>query len=112
MAKFDTHLLDEELKRRAERLEAERQALAAEAARVLRSEATRLGIVEAYLVGSVSRQGEWAEDSDVDVAISGGDPIDLMILLENRLERDVDVIMLDRHPVPEMFRRRGVRVVG
>jgi len=109
---FSTHLLDDAARRRAERMEARRRVVLERVVATLESEGPRLGVSEAYLVGSVISEGEWAEDSDVDVAISGGDPIRVMRIVEEAAGSAVDVIDLERHPTPEMFRRRGRKVVG
>lgn len=78
----------------------------------LRSEAPRLGLTEAYVVGSLAKEGEWTDGSDVDVAIAGGDPLAVMMAVEEAAERTVDVIDLERHPAPDLFRRTGMKVVG
>jgi predicted nucleotidyltransferase len=109
---FSTNILDATVSRRAERLEAERRSLLEKVSHMLRSEATRLGVAEAYIVGSLTREGEWTDASDVDVAISGGNPLEVMKAVEEAAERTVDVVDLERHPAPGMFRRRGMKVVG
>lgn len=109
---FDTHLLDAAARRRAERLEVERRETLERVVAALESQGSRMGLREAYVVGSLAREGEWVEDSDVDVAISGGDPLEVMRLVEEAAGRAVDVIDLERHPAPGMFRRRGRKVLG
>jgi predicted nucleotidyltransferase len=74
---FRTHLLDAAAARRGKRLEAERKTLLEKVIRALRSEAAHLGVTEAYVVGSLAKEGEWTERSDVDVAISGGEPLEV-----------------------------------
>lgn len=93
-------------------METERRAILEAVIRILRAETSRLGITEAYLVGSLTKEGEWAEKSDVDVAIWGGDPLYVMTMIEAAVGREVDVIDLRAHPAPGMFRRRGVKVIG
>jgi predicted nucleotidyltransferase len=63
-------------------------------------------------VGSLTHQGRWTDDSDVDVAITGGKPLEGLKTVEGAADRTVDVIDLERHPVPEMVRRRGLKIVG
>jgi predicted nucleotidyltransferase len=109
---FDTHRLDAALARRAERLERERTAVLERVLGCLESEIAALGLKEAYVVGTLARPHAWTETSDVDVAISGGDPLEVMRRLEAVSGRAVDVIELDRHPEPGMFRRRGIKVLG
>ena len=110
--KFSTHVLDEADRTRDQRLEAERASVLEAVVHALRSEGLRLGLTEAWVVGSLARSGEWTESSDVDVAVSGADPLEIMKLLEGVAGRTVDVVDLGRHPEPDMFRRRGERVVG
>lgn len=109
---FDTHRLDAALERRAARLEEDRRAVLDRVIRCLESEGPRLGVREAYVVGTLVREGTWTESSDVDVAISGGDPLGVMRLIEEASGRTVDVIDLEGHPQPGMFRRRGRKVLG
>jgi predicted nucleotidyltransferase len=97
---FDTHLLDAAARKRSERLEAERRAVLESVIAVLVSEARSLGVREAYVVGSLAKEGEWAEGSDVDVAVAGGDPLEVMRVVEQAAGRAVDVIDLERHPEP------------
>jgi predicted nucleotidyltransferase len=109
---FRTHLLDECHPKAEQRLEQERRIHLQKVIHALALEGPRLGLREAYVVGSVTQEDAWTDDSDVDVAMSGGDPLELMKILEQSVGRPVDVIDLDAHPVPEMFRRRGIKVVG
>jgi predicted nucleotidyltransferase len=109
---FDTHRLDAALDRRAERLESERTAVLQRVVRWLESEGPALGVKEAYVVGTLARPHAWTEASDVDVAISGGDSLEVMRRLEEASGRSVDVIELDGHPEPGMFRRRGMKILG
>jgi predicted nucleotidyltransferase len=109
---YSTHILDAAERERAERLEAARRATLERVSRTLRAAAPLLGIREAFLVGSLIAEGEWTEGSDVDVAISGGDVLEVMKVVEDAADCPVDVIDLDRHPMPALFRRRGRKVVG
>ena len=109
---FDTSVLDAAIRRRRDRLERERAALLKRVSTALRAQAGALGVCRAYIVGSLTREHGWSDDSDVDVAIHGGDPLAVMRIVEDASGRVVDVIDLDRHPVPELFRRNGVQVVG
>jgi predicted nucleotidyltransferase len=79
---FSTHALDAALSARAERLEIQRQAVLEKVVRTLRTEAGRLGITEAYIVGSLTKKGEWTDDSDVDVAVLGANPLEVMKAVE------------------------------
>ena len=109
---FDTSVLDAAIRRRRDRLERERAELLERVSAALRAKAGALGIRQAYVFGSLTRKHGWGDASDVDVAIHGGDPLAVMRMVEDASGRAVDVIDLDRHPVPELFRRNGVPVVG
>jgi predicted nucleotidyltransferase len=109
---FDTYLLDEAIAGRAKALETERREILQKVVAALRSRAPHLGLREAYVVGSLAKEGEWTDGSDVDVAIAGGDPLAIMMFLEDATELPVDVIDLERHPTPDSFRRKGIKVVG
>lgn len=109
---FDTHVLDTAVRRRTERLERERRALLQSVSDTLRSEGPRLGVREAWVVGSLTEEGQWVDESDVDVAVAGGDPLEVMRVVEEAAQRTVDVIDLDRHPEPQIVRRRGRKVLG
>ena len=112
IAMFNTDILDSEISRTAERLEIERKGILAKVISALRSGAPDLGVREAYVVGSLVHEGEWTDASDVDVAVSGADPLQIMLLVERASGRVVDVIDLDGHPEPGMLRRRGTKIVG
>lgn len=109
---FDTSVLDAAIRRRRDRLERERVELFRRVSSALAAQAGALGVRRAYVVGSLTREHGWSDDSDVDVAIGGGDPLAVMRLVEEASGRAVDVIDLDRHPVPAPFRRNGVKVFG
>ena len=109
---FNTRVLDDAATKTAERLEAERRVLLERVFSVLVSKGPALGVREAFIVGSLAQQGAWTDVSDVDVAVAGGDPLQLMRIIEDAAGRAVDIIDLERHPEPGMFRRRGTRVIG
>jgi predicted nucleotidyltransferase len=109
---FSTRVLDDAITNTARRLEAERRSLFERVSLALASEGPALGLREAFIVGSLAQEGAWTATSDVDVAIAGGDPLEVMRVIEDAAGRAVDVIDLDRHPEPGMFRRRGTKVLG
>ena len=109
---FATDLLDAAIRDRAQRLETERADLLERVSRIIREHAADLGIRAAYVVGSLARQHGWSAQSDVDLAISGGDVLAVMRLLEDISRRPADVIDLDRHPLPQIFTRTGILIVG
>jgi predicted nucleotidyltransferase len=74
----------------------------------------RGGDVEAvYLIGSLLHEGKFYEFSDVDVAVKGfkGDVWELGCELERVLNRDVDVIVLEKSSLKDFVERYGLRVI-
>ena len=114
MPKFDTGILDNALREQRERLERERRGLLELVEKTLREIQRRYDIQSAYIVGSLLLPNRWYPFSDIDVALSGCSEHLLTIMkeLEEATGKRVDVIDLDRHPFPQLFKRKGVRVYG
>ena len=81
---------------------------------VLRRIRRKHGIEAAYIVGSLITPGAWRSSSDVDVAVRGCSRavLEVMKALEEAIDRQVDVIDLDRHPATESFTEGGLQVYG
>ena len=56
----------------------------------------------------------WDHKSDVDVAIGGAPDrvLDVMKVVEDAVDRDVDVIDLDLHMSADRFRQKGMKIYG
>jgi predicted nucleotidyltransferase len=64
----------------------------------------KISFSEAYLFGSVIQEGNFTENSDVDIAFRGLTDKDFfrtMAFLSREIGRDVDVIQLEQHPFKE-----------
>ena len=111
---FDTHVLDETLKVQREKRNRERVDLLDRVARTLKAIRQEYRIQEAYIVGSLLADYRWHRSSDIDVAVGGcsGEVLEVMKELEETTGKDVDVIDLDRHPFPDAFRSKGLRIYG
>ena len=109
---FDTSKRDAAIRERRAREEQERRRILAVTIQALRDSAEKHALQEAYVVGSLTREGLWHARSDVDVAVSGGWVLEVMKDIEDATDRTVDVIDLDRHPDPDGFRRKGVKAHG
>jgi predicted nucleotidyltransferase len=109
---FDTTKRDSAIRERRDREEGERRRVLDLTIRALRASAEKHALTEAYVVGSIVREGGWHARSDVDIAIGGGAVLEVMKDIEEATDRYVDVIDLDRHKSPEAFRRNGVKVHG
>lgn len=67
---------------------------------------------EAYLFGSLTQQGNFREDSDVDVAffdLSDKDFFYTMAFLSREIGRDVDVIQLEQHKFKDKILANGIK---
>ena len=111
---FDTSVRDKAIRDRRRRRAAEQAELLKRVRQALLDLREPLGVQSAYIVGSVLSAERWTESSDVDVAVGGCSHavLDVMKALEDATGKTVDLIDLDRHPVPETFIRCGVRVYG
>jgi uncharacterized protein len=108
---FDTSVLDAALAERREQWEQDRQALLADALRLLIGLAGQFDLRHAYLFGSLVQPGRFTEASDVDMAVAGL-PADqffaLSAVLSAALGRDVDLVMLERCHFADKIRREGL----
>ena len=109
-----TSYLDEIIRKRKERLEKERKEILERVKNALLRIREKYGIKEAYILGTLVRKNAWGENSDVDGAVGGASMHILSIMkeIEDVVNREVDVVDLDAVPVPDGFRRKGLRVYG
>jgi len=114
MPAFDTSIRDRALKQKRERLEQERRGLLDIVEKTLRENREKYHIREAYITGSLLQPHRWYPFSDVDVAVGGCSQHILSIMgeLEEATEKEVDVIDLDNHPLPDWVRKRSTKVYG
>lgn len=114
MPAFDTSIRDRALKEKRKRLERERRALLGVVERTLKESREKYDIREAYITGSLMEPHRWYAFSDVDVAVGGCSQYIFPIMreLEEATGKEVDVIDLDGHPLPDWVRRRSARIYG
>lgn len=108
--KFDTHLLDEALVQRSDRLEVERKDFLARVFAALDALGSAYGIQRAYIFGSVVRPHRFHEHSDVDIAVETTRPellTEALASISSFLKIDVDLINLASVPFAERIRREG-----
>lgn len=108
---FPTPLLDKKLVQIRLQNEAERKHLLQEALSWLQQNAARFGVEQGYLFGSVTQEGNFSQRSDLDLAIESlkeGDPFGLMSYLSLHLNREVDLVPLDRCHFADKIRRTGI----
>jgi len=107
---FDTHLLDEALLRRADALEHDRQTTLARITTMLEQLGAPYGIERAWIFGSVTRPNRFTQHSDVDIAVETINPNDLLDALSafsNYLEREVDLVVLNKCHFAHRIRSEG-----
>lgn len=108
---FDTSILDKALAQRKARNEAKRQQILAKTLRLLDDMGPRYNIQRAYLFGSVVKPGHFQANSDVDIAVEQINPsrfFEAMGEFFYRLEREVDLVELDKCHFADKIRREGV----
>lgn len=107
---FKTTLLDRRLREKQRANEKLRQETLQRVLKLLPQLAARYGFQHAYVFGSVTHKGRFRPQSDLDIAIEGLDDqhyFKFMADLYNRLEREVDVIQLERHRLQEQIKETG-----
>lgn len=111
---FETDVLDRTLETRRRQRNRERVALIDRVARALRVCREKYGVREAFIIGSLLFSHRWDHDSDIDVAIGGASMhvLDVMKVVEDAVDRDVDVIDLDLHMSADHFRQKGMKIYG
>ena len=111
---FDTDVLDRTLETRRRQRNRERVALIDRVASALRVCREKYGVREAFIIGSLLFSHRWGHESDIDVAIGGASArvLDVMKVVEDAVDRDVDVIDLDLHRSADRFREKGMKVYG
>ena len=111
---FDTSILDESLRIQREKRNRERLDLLQITGATLQAVQAQYGMREAYICGSLLSAQRWHQASDIDVAVGGCSAavLDVMKALEDTTGKAVDVIDLDRHPHPDSFRDKGLKVYG
>ncbi|MDX2241196.1 MAG: nucleotidyltransferase domain-containing protein [Leptolyngbyaceae cyanobacterium bins.302] len=108
---FPTPLLDAKLAQLREQSEHDRQHLLQAAIVWLHHHAIDFGFEQGYLFGSVTQPGRFSPDSDIDLAIDSlnqGDPFGLGSYLSLHLDREVDVVPLDRCHFADKIRQTGI----
>lgn len=108
---FKTDILDRAIAKRRHNQEQQRQEILARVINWLETVGSQQGIKRAYIFGSLTRPGDFTEASDVDIAISGKLPEEfctLISLLATTVEREVDLIHLEKCHFSDRIRDRGI----
>ncbi|MGA1625470.1 MAG: nucleotidyltransferase family protein [Prochlorothrix sp.] len=108
---FLTPLLDAYQAQRRAQNEADRQRLLTLALGWLQKHGQGFGFDRGYLFGSITQAGRFTEYSDIDVAVESlGGQVSMAIssYLMTDLDRDVDLVPLDRCHFAAKIRREGI----
>ncbi len=108
---FSTHLLDAALQRRCKLNEQRRLVLLERVTQWLEINGQQYGIAQAYLFGSLTRPHQFAEHSDVDIAVESVNPdrfFEAIAALSEQVERDVDLVDLSKCAFATQIRQRGI----
>jgi predicted nucleotidyltransferase len=110
--RFSTHLLDRALVREREGREQQRHKQIAAVLKALDALSHRISFEQAYIFGSLAKPYRYFEDSDVDIAFVGlkdQDFFQTIAFLSGELDREVDVLQLEDHPLRDKVMREGIK---
>lgn len=110
--RFSTHLLDRALVKERERKERQRQKQVATVLKALDALSRRIAFEQAYLFGSLAKPYRFSKDSDADIAFVGlkdRDFFQTIAFLSRELDREVDVLQLEEHPMRNQIMREGIK---
>ncbi|MHB8204211.1 MAG: nucleotidyltransferase family protein [Desulfomonilaceae bacterium] len=108
--KFDTSIWERNLARKAEEREKLRQTVLVRLDEALKVLSEKYQWHEAFIFGSVTREGAFHDGSDVDVGIEGLNPLDhyaFVADISSLLERDIDVVLLEECGFAEKIKKKG-----
>ena len=110
--RFSTHLLDRALLREREGIEQERQKQVAAVLGALDALSHQVFFDQAYIFGSLAKPHRFFKDSDVDIAFVGlkdEDFFQTIAFLSRELDKEVDVLQLEEHPMRDKIVREGIK---
>jgi hypothetical protein len=108
---FKTTLLDQQLRKKRQENEKIRQQTLQQLLRMLPQLAVRYGFARAYVFGSLTKKGRFQKTSDVDIAVEGLTDekyFAFMAELSDLLDREVDVIQIERHHLKKRILETGL----
>lgn len=111
---FDTSTWDKLLQERAADREQMRQRTMAQAVETLRIYFATRKVKAVYLTGSILEEGKFLSCSDIDVAVEGLPEDEYLITLADLgylLQRDVDLIEIEKCSFREHILHKGLRVL-
>lgn len=112
-SQFDTSLWEKSLEEEYGRRERDRLQLLGRAEALLPAYFSGKRVKAVYLTGSVLREGQFLDFSDVDIAVEGlkENYFQVLVQLEDLLDRQVDLIELENCRLAEAIRQHSRQVV-
>ena len=110
--RFSTYLLDYALVREREGREQERQERIAAVLKALDALSHLISFEQVYIFGSLAKPYRFFKDSDIDIAFAGlkdEDFFQTIAFLSRELDREVDVLQLEDHPLRAKVVREGMK---
>ncbi|GBC97154.1 hypothetical protein HRbin16_02974 [bacterium HR16] len=110
---FDTSLWRQIMEERAARRERERNIVLSRVVDALRQYFAGKRVKAVYLTGSLLREGRFHPFSDIDVAVEGleEDYLRTLTELEGVVQRQVDLIELEKCSFRQQILERGLRIL-
>ena len=111
---FSTYLLDEAVARKKEERENLRLDVLKKLNYIIGKLYLKVPFNEAYIFGSVTKPYEFSENSDADIGFLGLKDeyfFKAMAFISREINRDVDVIQLERSRFAKKIKKEGVRVI-
>lgn len=107
-----TKFLAKRDRKRKEDLEVKRKAILKKTISTLKAILSNTDI-EVYLVGSIIMPYKFRKDSDIDIVIKDykGDRLSLWSLLDEKLKRNVDLIIFEKCGFKEEIKKYGLKVI-
>jgi predicted nucleotidyltransferase len=108
---FNTRLLDAAIAKRRQQNEQTRQETLTKLLQWFDQHGSQYGVDRVYIFGSLSRPGRFRDNSDIDIAVEQMAPTLFFALigqLAEALERDVDLVELEKCHFADRIRAEGV----
>ena len=108
--KSDFSIWERNLARKEEESEKLRHSVLVRLDEALKALSEKYCWTEIFIFGSVTREGAFHDDSDVDIGIEGLNPLDhyaFVADISSLLERDVDVVLLEECGFAEKIKKKG-----
>ena len=112
--RFSTYLLDDTVFRKKEERENLRLDVLKKLHYIIGKLYLEVPFTEAYIFGSVTKPYEFSENSDADIGFRGLKDeyfFKAMAFISREINRDVDVVQLERSRFAKKIKKEGVKVI-